>query len=790
MADKKKTKSNVVKDKKYYIKRTLITIGVCIMCFIFYIFAVDINLFGLFGKSPSIESIINPRNNAASELYSADGVLIGKFYNENRTLVKYHEINPVFWQALISTEDERFYEHNGIDFEGFAAAGKDFVVHGKARGASTITQQLVKNLFRVRTQYSTGLLGNIPGVKMLIMKTKEWITSVKLEIYNSKNEILTMYANTVDYGNNAFGIKTAARTYFNTTPDSLKTEEIAVLVGLLKGTTFYSPILNPENCQSRRNVVLSNMYGHGYLTKAECDSLSALPLTLHISQETKKEQTAQYFRDAVAKELYDWCEKSDVDLYADGLKIYTTLDSRMQRYAENAAKKEMKRIQKDFDVHWGAKDPWEKSQPDLVKTIARNTEYYKQLEEIFPDRPDSIDKYLNKPHRTTLFSYEGEIERNISTLDSIRYMLKFMHCSFVAIDPRNGYVKAWVGDVDYQSWKYDKVMSMRQPGSTFKLFVYTEAMNQGLTPNDERIDSPISMMVREKDGTLKEWAPSNATGSFSHASMTLMQAFGRSTNSIAAKLGQECGISSIARTAYQMGITSKLDETPSLALGASDVRLLDLTSAYGTIANGGKRVEPVLVTRIEDSDGNTIYTNEVEAETVLPARTVFLMQKMLEGGVKYPFGTSHSLTYSIGDVQGTDFGGKTGTTNNNSDGWFVGITPGLVCGAWVGGEYRSIHFRSSLGQGAKTALPLCAQFLSRVFHDNRYKDLRCRFSIPHDIEADTLSSTLWDKDYYYYQPAKADTLNIEDEADEENTENTEATEPKEEATEIKEIDFE
>ncbi len=718
------------KAKKTTKKEWLIRIGlgivITIAVIILYLFAVNFNLFGLFGKSPSMDAIMNPKNSIASQIYSADGVVIGKFYNENRTPVKFGDITPDFWDALISTEDERFYEHHGIDFQGFAAAGKDFIVHGNARGASTITQQLVKNMYRVRTQYSTGLLGYIPGVKILVMKSKEWITALKLEMFYTKNEILNMYANTVDFGSHAYGIKTAARTYFNTTPDSLKTEEVAVLVGLLKATTFYSPIINPDNCKSRRNVVLNNMYEHGCLTKAECDSLSALPLVIHFTQEDHKDQIAPYFREAIVKELNEWCEVSGNDLYADGLQIYTTLDTKMQEYAEQAVLKEMQRIQRDFDAHWSSRKPWEKEQPELVNKIAEKTEYYNQLKSIFPDDPDSVTKYLNKPHKTRVFTYDGTLERDMSVMDSIDYMLHYMHCGFVAMDPQNGHIKAWVGDIDFDSWKYDKVSATHQAGSTFKLFVYTEAMNQGLTPNDRRTDTPITLQVKDH-GKDVEWTPTNASRRYSGHAMTLKSAFAYSTNTIAAKLGQECGISAIAQCAYDMGITTKLHETPSLALGASDVKLIDLTNAYSTVANGGERVTPIFVTKIVDADGKTIYENPDEKEKVLSKTTADLMRYMLRGGVMIPGGTSQALLQYIGDIHDTDFGGKTGTTNNNSDGWFVGVSPHLVCGAWVGGEYRSIHFRDGQGQGSHTALPICGRFMRSVFISSHYKKLHGRF---------------------------------------------------------------
>ena len=521
---------------------------------------VDINFLWLFGRSPGMSSIMHPKTVQASELYSADGVLIGKYFSENRSPVTYEDINPVFWEALIDTEDERFYHHFGIDFQGVFAAFKDYVVHHDARGASTITQQLVKNMFRVRTEYSTGLLGEIPGLKMLIMKSKEWITAVKIELFFDKKEILTMYANTVDFGSNAFGIKTAAKTYFGTTPKDLTADQAAVLVGLLKATTYYNPRINPQNSMNRRNVVLNNMLKHNHLTQEAYDTLKVKSVKLDFSVENNYDGQALYFREAVKNHLQKWCSENGYDLYKDGLKIYTTIDTRLQKYAEEAAVKQMKQVQKTFNAHWGSTNPWQDERhveiPHFIEDLAKKTSYYKMLAQKYDNNQDSIDYYLNLPHKLKLFDYEqGIIEKEMSTMDSIRYMEHFMHCGFIAMEPQTGHVKAWVGDIDFKTWKYDKVTAMRQPGSTFKLFVYTEAMNQGITPCDTRKDEYFSMKVYDaKEKKEVTWAPTNADGHFSGVNITLKQAFAMSINSVAVRLGQECGIERIAKTAHDMGI--------------------------------------------------------------------------------------------------------------------------------------------------------------------------------------------------------------------------------------------
>ena len=756
--------AGLYKGKKWYIK-TLVAFVSFIVAFILYLVAVDINFLWLFGKSPGYSQIKNPVSSQASEIYSADGIMIGKYFNENRTPVTYEEVNPEFWKALVDTEDERFYKHNGIDIIGVFAAMKDAVVHHDARGASTITQQLAKNLFRVRTNYSTGLLGGIPGLKILIMKSKEWITAVKLEYIFDKKEILTMYANTVDFGSNAFGIKTACKTYFGTNPKDLTTDQAAILVGMLKATTYYNPRINPENSLKRRNTVLNNMVGHGDLSREAYDTLKLKPITLDYNVESNYDGQATYFREAVANYLKDWCRDNGYDLYSSGLKIYTTIDTRMQKYAEAAAIKQMKQVQKNFKNHWGNTNPWQDERHQeiagFIEGIAERQPCYKRLQEKFPNNPDSVTYYMNKPHKVKVFDYEnGTVEMEMSSMDSIRYMVKFMHCGFVAMEPQNGHVKAWVGDIDFKSWKYDKVTAMRQPGSTFKLFVYTEAMNQGLTPCDKRVDSYFSMKVWDsKQKKEVTWAPTNANGYFTGDSLPLKAAFAQSINSIAVKLGQECGVDNIASTAQAMGIKSKLDKTPSLPLGSSDVNLLELVNAYSTVINDGKTHDPVLVTRIIDRDGNEIYVAPTEQKQAISYRSAFLVRQLLQGGMREPGGTSMSLWGYVGKFNDTEFGGKTGTSNNHSDAWFVGVSPKLVVGAWVGGEYRCIHFRTgALGQGSRTALPICGYFLESVLSDANFKHYRGKFPPPSD---ESINSAMYNCASYYQSRKDTDSVDVD-----------------------------
>lgn len=738
----------------------LIIIVTFFACFILYLLMVDFNFLGLFGKTPGLAAVRNPNQAVASEIYSADGKLLGKFFKENRTPVSYNEISPLLTHTLIVTEDERFYQHFGIDLKGLFAAAKD-MTHGNARGASTITQQLCKNLFKVRSQYSTGLLGHIPGVRMLIMKSKEWILAIKIEMFYSKNEILTMYFNTVDFGSNAYGIKTACKTYFNTTPQKITLEQAATLIGLLKATTYYNPRIHPKQSLQRRNVVLDNLLTHKMITRAECDSLKRMPIRLQYEVERNYDGIALYFREAVAASLERWCKENDYNIYSDGLKIYTTLDTRLQQYAEAAVQKQMRVVQRNFNNHWGTQNPWRDKTgveiPNFIEDLAKRTDTYKRLLDRFPNNPDSINYYLNKPHKLKVFDYNtGMRDTTISTLDSIRYMERFMHCGFVAMEPQTGEVKAWVGDIDFNSWKYDKVLSKRQPGSTFKLFVYSEAFNQGMSPCDMWKDQYVDWEVMDK-GQLKLWIPHNANGYFTGDSMSMKAAFAQSCNSIAVQVAKQIGIHNIAVTARKMGIHTPLEETPSLSLGSSDVSLLELVNSYSTVVNDGMRHEPVLVTRIEDRDGHVLYRHKARQVQAISYETAYLMTEMLKGGMTERGGTSQALWAFKLFTYNTEFGGKTGTSSNHSDAWYVGTTPTLMAGAWVGGEHRSIHFRSGeLGQGSRTALPIYAYFMEQVLADPQFARYRGKFPAPKQAITRNYNC----RPYYSYRP-EDDSLDLE-----------------------------
>lgn len=727
-----------------------------IIFFFLFLLAIDNNFLWLFGKSPSMAAISNPIVNEASFLYSADNKLLGKYFNENRSPVKYEEISPILIETLINTEDERFYLHKGIDIVGLTSAFVD-MLHGDARGASTITQQLVKNMFRVRTEYSTGLCGKIPGLRLFIMKMKEWISATKIEMKFNKQEILTMYFNTVDFGSNAYGIKTAAKTYFNTTPDKLNHEQSAVLVGLLKATTTYNPRLNPKNSLARRNVVLGNMLRHNAITKNEYDSLTQIPIRLNYSVENNYDGQALYFRQAVANYLREWCEENGYDLYSDGLKIYTTIDTRLQKYAEEAAIKQMEQLQEKFDEHWQGQEPWRDERghvmPNFIEDLAKKSIYYRILDDKYNGQKDSIKFYMNEPHKLKVFTYNGMKDTMMSTMDSIRYTERFLHCGFVVMEPQTSQVKAWVGDLDFSAWKYDKVTAGRQPGSTFKIFVYTEAMNQGLTPFTRRTDSYFSVPIERIKGKKEYWTPHNANGYCTGANMTLRRAFAQSVNTIAAKLGTEIGIENVIKTAHDLGIKSQLDTVPSLSLGSSDVNLLELVNSYCTIVDDGKYLAPVLVTKILDRNGKIIFKAEEEPIQVVPYRSAWMMQQLLLAGMREYGGTSQALwRFNIHNYN-TNFGGKTGTSSNHSDAWYIGTTRNLVGGAWVGGEYRCIHFRTGeLGQGSRTALPIFGYFMEKVLKDPDFKQYQGMF--PKDPLED-IGEIIEEP---YYEPADTDTI--------------------------------
>ncbi|WP_031526111.1 penicillin-binding protein 1A [Dyadobacter crusticola] len=697
--------------------------------FAVYIFCVETNFLWLMGSMPSVEDLQNPKVAQSSEIYTADGVMIGKFYTENRTPVTYKMISPNLVKALIATEDVRFYKHSGIDYKAMASVAMGIMTGATDRGGgSTITQQLAKKLFKTRKSGARGALGYVPGFSTLIYKTKEWLTAIKLERNFTKEEILTMYFNTVDYGNNTYGINTAAKSYFSKSPDSLNVQESAVLVGLQKATTTYNPIRNMKRSLERRNVVIAQMEKYGYISAKEADSISALPIELKTKFETPYDGNANYFKNAVVDFVKKWGDENGYDLYTDGLKIYTTIDSRMQEKAEEAMTQKMKQLQRVFEDHWRNQNPWVDEQgkeiTDFLQNVVKRTSKYKSLAAKFPNNPDSINYYLNKKDTMTVYDWKnsGEMKKYWSSMDSLDYYKRILRAGMMAMNPQSGQIKAWVGGLDYNYFKYDAVkQGKRQPGSTFKSFVYTTAIDDttyNMTPCDQIVDKPFEKIYME-DGEQKEWRPRNATGTFSYASMTLRRALAQSINSVTAELTDQVGADNVARYAKKMGITTPLKGLPSIGLGPFDVSLYDMVAAYSVFVNNGTYTKPILVTKIEDSNGKVIEEFQAEHREAIRPESAFLMVQMLKAGVEEPGGTSGSIRWKF-DVtrNGNELGGKTGTTSNNSDGWFMCITRDLVVGAWVGGDDRSIHFRTTnLGEGAKTALPIVGSFLEKVYRD-------------------------------------------------------------------------
>ncbi len=704
-----------------------------------YLFCVETNFLYLTGEMPDTEELQNPKLAQSSEIFTADGVAIGKFFTENRTPVKeFKQLSPYLVNALVATEDFRFYQHSGIDFRALGGVALGLLRGDERGGGSTITQQLAKNLFKTRKKQGVarkGLLGYVPGLSKAVIKSKEWLTAVKLERNYTKEEILLWYLNTVDFGSNAYGIKVASRTFFNTSTDSLNLQQAAVLVGLQKATTTYNPILNPKNSLKRRNVVLDQMAKYGYITRSAADSVSNLPLLTDYEVEQPTAGSEGYFKKYVQEYLNKWAEENDepLNLYTDGLRIVTTIDSRMQLKAEEAVQEGMKRLQRQFDNHWGKRNPWTDENGNelmgFIDTVARRSERFKSLSKHFPNQPDSVWHYLkNRTDTIKLFSWKGDdnnsITRVMTPYDSIAHYKKLLQAGMMSMEAQTGHIKAWVGGLDYDYFKYDHVrQGKRQPGSTFKPIVYCSAIDgpRNLSPCDRRKDEPFEIDY-EENHEKKVWRPQNADGNFTYANMTLRQAMARSVNSVTARLTDEVRPDTVIQYARKLGITSYLQAVPSIGLGSFDVSLYEMVGAYGTFLNNGTFTEPLLVLRVEDRNGNLIKSFEPERRQAIREESAFLMRYMLQGGLQEPGGTSSRLLWDFKGLPGGNdrynlFGGKTGTTSNYSDGWFMCVTKDLVTGVWVGGDDRSIHFRGKIGEGAQTALPLAKLFMEKVFAD-------------------------------------------------------------------------
>ncbi len=697
--------------------------AIYLILFIVLLFvSVDSNLLGLFGYSPTFKFIRNPQFSVASELLTSDGKLIGKYYKENRNPSKYEELPKNLIDALVSTEDERFYSHHGIDYYSLVSSIWS-TARGDKRGGSTITQQLAKNLYHTRKKKSNGYLSRIPGLGTLVVKMKEWVTALKIEHVYTKQQILALYLNTVSFGNNTYGIKVAAKKYFNKKPAELEVQESALLVGMLKATSTYNPENNPEKALARRNVVLGHMVKNKMLSQADFNRVSLLPIELDVASVMDEEDKDSYIRAAVNNVIRVWAKKKGYDIYSDGLKIYTTIDSRFQQYAEEAVNTKMKSLQNTLNNQWKGKNPWVDENgteiKDFVDQLIRRMPQYNYLTTHFTD-PAALASYLKVRKRMRVFTWKGEKDTTFSSIDSLTYYAKMLQTGMMSFDPFTGYIKAWVGGIDNDYFKYDHVMqSKRQAGSTFKPFVYLAAIDNGYSPCDKITDKPVTISyIDVVDGKHKTWTPKNADWKNTFYDMSLRWAMGKSCNSVTAQLTEKVGPEKVVKYAKMLGIKSDLKAVPSIGLGPFDVSLFDMVGAYGTFLNHGTYTEPMLIVRIEDNDGNVIEEFKPKRKEVISEETSWLMLYMLQGGIQEPGGTSQALwEYDLWKKE-NQIGGKTGTSSNFSDAWYIGVSKDLVTGVWVGAEDRSVHFKTSqTGEGSRTALPIFGAYMEKLYHD-------------------------------------------------------------------------
>jgi penicillin-binding protein 1A len=686
------------------------SVGLLLVVGLFYMIAT-----GKMGYMPTFEELENPNNSLATEVISTDNQVIGKFYLQNRSNIAYENINPNLKNALLATEDIRFFDHTGVDLRALLRVLKGLVGKDGGGGGSTVTQQLAKNLFPRE---------HLSKIQLVFRKLKEWIIAVKLERSYTKEEIMAMYFNTVPFSDNAFGIKSAAYVYFGKPVDSLKLEEAAVLVGMLKAPSSYNPRTRVEASTQRRNVVIDQLYNYNFINKQQRDSLQKLPIALNFHPDTQNEGVAAYFREYLRMWMKTWCndqrkpDGSKYDLYKDGLRIYTTIDSRLQKYAEEAQYEHLKEMQQKFFAYWSGKDPW-KDFPTEWQAIYSHCPQYIDLKKQ-GKTPEEIDAILKVPGKRKVFSYDngGEKDTIISVYDSIRYHRMILQNGFLAVDPESGFVRAWAGGVNYKYFQFDHVNinTKRQIGSTFKPFVYTVAIrDKGYSPCFQVPNQPVTFEASDpRFGLLQDWTPRNSDGKYG-GMLTLRKALANSINSVTAYLMHEIGPEAVVKLVQTMGVKSDIPVQPSICLGSADISLFEMVGAYTTYANSGTHVEPIFVTRIEDRNGNVLQDFAAYKNEALDEQTNYVMTEMLRGVVQG--GTAVRLRYRFklpGDILG-----KTGTTQNYSDGWFIGCTPDLIAGSWVGCDDRYIRFHSmENGQGASTALPIWAKFFQKIYSDS------------------------------------------------------------------------
>ena len=672
-----------------------------------------------FGPMPTFEELENPESNLASEVYSSDGVLLGTYFIENRSNVNYRDLSPNLINALLAIEDIRFEKHSGIDEKALIRVFYGVLTGNSRGGGSTLTQQLAKNLFP---------RGRLSTPELVMRKFKEWITALKLERYYSKEEIIAMYLNTVTYGHNTYGIKSATSAFFDCTPDSLNIQQAALMAGVVNAPTRYSPISNPERSLKRRNLVLSQMEKYGYITKSQYDSISLLPLG--VSKFTFRDHNqglATYAREYLRGELKDWCanhfkpDGTPYNLYKDGLKIYTTIDSRMQRYAEEAVREHLELdLQPAFYSHWEGhpnapfvfeEEVAEESVENIMTLAMKRSERYRKMK-LLGISQDSIFSSFEYPREMRVFSWTGHIDTIMTPRDSILYYKHILQAGLLSMESHTGYVRAMVGGIDYQYFKFDHVVQgRRQVGSTFKPFLYTLAMQEGEYSPCYKV-SNIQYSVELYDGTF--WAPKNSDNDRIGEEVTLRWALANSNNWISAYLIGRFSPQSVSQMAKKMGVKSHIPSVPSIALGTPDLSLYEMVGAMNTYANKGVFVVPTFVTKIEDKNGNVLERFVPEKTVAMNEVTAYKMLKLMEGVVESGTGVRLRWKYGFNNP----IAGKTGTTQNQSDGWFMGITPDLTTGVWVGAEDRSVHFRTiTLGQGANMALPIWALYMKKIYSD-------------------------------------------------------------------------
>ena len=747
MAKVKTKKTKINKEFTKFIRWfwTLFFLGILLVVSIFVSASI-----GVFGEMPDYTVLENPKTNLATEVLSSDGQLLGKYYyRDNRTLLDYKQISPNLVDALIATEDARFYSHSGIDARGTLRA---LVYLGSKGGASTISQQLARQLF-------IGVRDKEDKVNAIFQKVKEWVLAIRLERQYTKEEIIAMYFNIYDFNNNADGIKSAASIYFNKTADSLSIEESAMLVGMFKNSSLYNPRRNTEGTTNRRNVVLSQMHKYGYISQQLNDSLQKRPLNLEYTPQSHKTGLATYFRAYIKSELKKWINnnpKSDgtkYDLYRDGLKIYTTIDSRMQNYAEQAVVAHMKNLQAAFDKQNTPKEnptaPFiglEQEEIDaLMKRSMRQSERCRHMRFDLKKNKKEIEASFYEPVAMKIFSWKGEIDTVMKPIDSMRYYKTFLHPGLMSMDPKTGHVKAWVGGMNYKHFQYDHVkQGKRQVGSTFKPFVYATAIDQlHKSPCDTMPRSQITIEAN-KFGNLQAWSAKNSDGQYG-GFMTLKDALANSTNTVTARLMNEVGPKPVVKMAKNLGIEQDILAVPAIALGTPDLSVYEMVAAYGTFANKGVYTKPVMLTRIEDKNGTVLFQFTPQTRDVLSEEVAYVTVNLLEGvtqsgsGIRLRHSTVDNPVYKE-IVTGYPYAfenpiaGKTGTTQNQSDGWFMGMVPNLVTGVWVGAEDRAAHFKTiAYGQGASMALPIWGIYMKKCYEDTSLNISQEEFEVPENL---------------------------------------------------------